>query len=63
MPIANIHILEGRNVEQKRHLIAEVTDAISRSLGADPSTIKVLLIEIPKENWATAGVTKAEEKI
>ncbi|WP_096201581.1 2-hydroxymuconate tautomerase [Bacillus sp. FJAT-45350] len=61
MPIAKIHILEGRSREQKQELIQEVTGAINRSLGANPEKIKVLLIEIPKDNWATAGVTKSEE--
>lgn len=31
MPIAQIHILEGRSDEQKETLIREVSEAISRS--------------------------------
>ncbi|RXI98301.1 4-oxalocrotonate tautomerase [Anaerobacillus alkaliphilus] len=61
MPIAHIHILEGRTREQKKDLIREVTLAISRSLQAPPEKVKVLVIEIPKDNWATSGITKAEE--
>ena len=63
MPIAHIHILEGRSREQKNKLITEVTDAISHSLNAPHEKIKVLLIEIPQENWATAGISKADESL
>jgi 4-oxalocrotonate tautomerase len=62
MPIVNIHILEGRTAEQKKTLISEVTKAVSRSLDSPPEKIKVLILEIPEENWATAGITKKEEK-
>jgi 4-oxalocrotonate tautomerase len=62
MPIVNIHILEGRTPEQKKTLISEVTKAVSRSINSPPEKIKVLLFEIPEENWATAGVSKKEEK-
>ncbi len=62
MPIAHIHILEGRTLEQKRELIKEVTFAISRSLMTPPEKVKVLLIEFPKDHWATSGITKTEEE-
>ncbi|SFE89626.1 2-hydroxymuconate tautomerase [Alteribacillus iranensis] len=61
MPIAHIHILEGRTTEQKKKLIEEVTGAIHSSIGADKSKIKILLHEIPEDDWATGGITKREE--
>ncbi|MDK2882619.1 MAG: 4-oxalocrotonate tautomerase, partial [Bacillota bacterium] len=33
MPIVQIDLLEGRTVEQKRQLVAKVTEAITESLG------------------------------
>ncbi|WP_261131899.1 2-hydroxymuconate tautomerase [Bacillus sp. Marseille-Q3570] len=63
MPIAQIHIIEGRTREQKCSLIKEVTEAIHRSTGADHDRIRVLLYEIPDENWAAGGVSKADEKL
>jgi 4-oxalocrotonate tautomerase len=62
MPIAHIHLLEGRSIEQKQELIQNVTQAISKSLKASPEKVRVLLIEIPEENWGTAGVTKAKSE-
>ncbi|MBP0727216.1 4-oxalocrotonate tautomerase [Bacillus sp. RG28] len=56
MPIIQIHILEGRSTELKRELISEVTDAVSRTLRSPRESIRVLLNEIPEENWGVAGV-------
>jgi 4-oxalocrotonate tautomerase len=36
MPIVNIYMYEGRSVDQKRKLAAEVTDAICRALDVGP---------------------------
>ncbi len=62
MPIAHIHILEGRDAEQKQKLIEGVTNAMCHTLHADRSKIKVLLHEVPKENWGSAGMTKRSEE-
>jgi 4-oxalocrotonate tautomerase len=43
MPIAQIHILEGRNDEQKETLIREVSEAISRSLDAPLTSVRVII--------------------
>ncbi|WP_404428543.1 2-hydroxymuconate tautomerase [Sutcliffiella horikoshii] len=60
MPITHIHLLEGRSIEQKQKLIQNVTQAISHTLGTAPEQVRVLIMEIPKENWGTGGVTKAQ---
>ncbi|MBS4174530.1 2-hydroxymuconate tautomerase [Bacillus sp. FJAT-49736] len=56
MPIVQVHLLEGRSKELKRKLISEITEAISRTLGNSPETIRVLLNEVPQENWGVAGM-------
>lgn len=55
MPLAQISILEGRSDEQKRAVIAEVTDALVRSLDAPPENVRVVINEVPKMNWGIAG--------
>lgn len=55
MPIAHIHIMEGRSDEQKEMLVEEVTSAISRSLDSPEMNIRVLIHEMPKQNWGIAG--------
>ncbi|WP_026690941.1 tautomerase family protein [Alteribacter aurantiacus] len=62
MPIAHIHILEGRTVEQKRNLIKEISVSLSENLEVSKDRVKVLLHEMPDENWGSNGISKGEEK-
>lgn len=55
MPIAHINIMEGRTDEQKERLVAEVTAAISRSVDAPEQNVRVLIHEVPKQNWGIGG--------
>jgi len=55
MPIAQINIIEGRSDEQKEALIAEVTDAIVRSLDAPKQSVRVIINEMPKQHFGIAG--------
>lgn len=55
MPIAQIHMLEGRTLKQKELLIEKVTIAIHEAVGAPIEHIRVLIQELPTENWGIAG--------
>ncbi|MFO7527836.1 MAG: 4-oxalocrotonate tautomerase [Marinobacter sp.] len=55
MPVAQINILEGRTDEQKEMLISEVTDAISRSLGAPVENVRIIITEMPKQHFGIGG--------
>jgi len=57
MPIAHVHILEGRTTEQKRAVIEKVTLALREALGAPPESIRVVIEEMPKENYGIGGVS------
>ena len=59
MPIIDISLLEGRPPERKAALIRELTDAAERVLGVPRASIRVLLREVPAENWGVGGETKA----
>lgn len=56
MPVVNIQIFQGRSVEQKRSLVAEVTEAICRSLSVSPDVVRILITDMPRENMGVAGV-------
>lgn len=60
MPIAQIQILEGRSPEQKRAAIEKVTQALHEALGAPPESVRVVILEVPKENWGIGGRTAKE---
>jgi 4-oxalocrotonate tautomerase len=56
MPVVTVELWEGRTVEQKRRLCKAITDAMVEHAGARPDGLHVIIHEIPKENWARAGV-------
>jgi len=55
MPIVQVEILEGRSVEQKRKMAAEVTEVISRTLECPQEAVTIMIRELPKEHLARAG--------
>lgn len=55
MPIAQLHILEGRTDAQKEGLIREVSEAIARALDAPLPSIRVIISEMPKAHFGIGG--------
>jgi 4-oxalocrotonate tautomerase len=60
MPIVHIEILEGRPASKKRALIEQVTQAVVNSLEVRPQQVRVLLREVPADQWAVGGVPMSE---
>lgn len=55
MPLVQVSILEGRTDEQKEVLIYELTEACCKAIGAPRETVRVLINEMPKQNWGIGG--------
>jgi 4-oxalocrotonate tautomerase len=55
MPTINVQMFEGRNVEQKRAFAKAVTEAACQTLGCSPESVDVIIQDVKKEDWATAG--------
>jgi 4-oxalocrotonate tautomerase len=55
MPLVTIKIIEGRTVEQKRGMAKDVTEAISKNIGAPPEKIMIDIVEYSREDLAQAG--------
>ncbi len=55
MPTFRIELFEGRTVEQKREFVQAVTKATCESLGVEPDSVDIILIDVKRENWATGG--------
>ncbi|MFC5138511.1 4-oxalocrotonate tautomerase family protein [Actinomycetospora rhizophila] len=49
-------VLEGRPVEQRHRLLAEVTDLIVGVLGVERSRVRGRIIQVPPDDWAIGGV-------
>lgn len=60
MPICQIHLLEGRTVEQKRLLIQKITEAMQEAIGVKPEAVRVILTEMPKEHFGIGGKSVGE---
>lgn len=58
MPIVEITLFEGRSPQQKLALMEKVTQAVVDSIDIKPEAVRVILREIPPENFAVGGVPK-----
>lgn len=55
MPIVQVNMIEGRTNEQKENLIAEVTQAVIKTLDAPQETVRVIINEMPKQHFGIGG--------
>ncbi len=62
MPIVHINMYPGRSVEAKKKLAVAVTDAFVKSLEIKPEAVRIIIHELPKENFATGGILASENK-
>ncbi|MCR6545528.1 2-hydroxymuconate tautomerase [Dehalobacterium formicoaceticum] len=61
MPVVQMEILKGRTLEQKRAMVKEVTEAITRTLTCPPEAVTIIIREMEKDEYATAGVLNADK--
>lgn len=61
MPIVQIYILEGRTTAQKRKLVSSVTAAICESIDVPAEKVKIIITDMPNNNYANAGVLVIDE--
>lgn len=45
----------GRTQEQKRELVAKLTDAFVETCGGNREGVWVVINEVPAENWGVGG--------
>lgn len=57
MPLAQITLTEGTTDDQKRKLLATITDAFEQSLGTPRDAVRVIISEVPTSAWAVGGVS------
>ena len=62
MPILQIHLIEGRTIEQKRALVEKVTQAVCETVNVTPEHVKIILLDMARHDYATAGVLKSDEQ-
>ncbi len=55
MPLIEVRLFEGRSAEVKQHLVEALTAESCRVLGVGPESVDIILTEVPRRHWATAG--------
>ena len=55
MAIVSVTIIEGREPEVKRELMARLTDAVVDVLGAEPRQVRVVINEVNDGDYAVGG--------
>ncbi|ADB69505.1 tautomerase [Listeria monocytogenes] len=60
MPFVTIQFLEGRTDDQKKALVSEVTEVVSKNLKAPKENIHVILEEMKKTDYGVGGVRKSD---
>lgn len=63
MPVVIVKITEGASKEQKKRVIAGITELLKVELGKNPETTHVIIEEIHPENWGLRGKTVEDIRI
>lgn len=62
MPLVEITIFEGRTHEQKQAMVKRVTEVLVDTLGTKQDCVTILIHDISKENWGTAGYLRSDKE-
>lgn len=60
MPIITVNMLEGRTIEKKRALVEKITEAVCEAVDAPADHVRIIINDMPTENYAVAGKLKAD---
>lgn len=62
MPTYHVEMMEGRTLDQKKKLVAELTRVSVEVLAVTPESVDVIITDIKRENWATGGKLWSEPR-
>ena len=63
MPVVEITLVAGRSPQELRAMISAVTTAVSETVAAPVSAIRVIIREVPTTHFAAGDVTIAERRL
>ncbi len=61
MPIIRVEMFSGRNRDQKRQLIKELTDSFVQTCGGALESVTVVITDVEKEDWGSGGELCADK--
>ncbi|MCM3061038.1 4-oxalocrotonate tautomerase, partial [Bacillus subtilis] len=62
MPTFNLQLFDGRTVDQQRAFVEAIPRVTCATLGCAPGSVDIILTDVKKENWATAGKLWSDER-
>ena len=62
MPIVRVEMWPGRTHSQKAELARAITEAMVTIAHTTPEATIVLFEDVPKENWAEAGILASDKR-
>jgi 4-oxalocrotonate tautomerase len=60
MPILRLEMHPGRTPDQKRNFVREATKVVVETLVCPPESVEIIITEVAKDAWATAGKLKSD---
>ena len=60
MPIIQVEMLKGRTIDQKREMVKEITEAVSRTANCSKEAVRVVIREMEFQNFGISGVLKCD---
>ena len=61
MPIIHVELVEGRTSEQKKQLGEAITNATVDIVKVPKEAVKVIFVDMKKDNFMEAGVMRSEK--
>lgn len=61
MPMIRVEMFPGRTADQKRALVKALTEAFVSTAGGTPQGVQIVLSEVEKSDWATAGILASDK--
>ncbi len=62
MPIVEVHVLEGKTVEQKRAMVKAVTEAICKTFEVTPDRVRIIIDDMKHHDFSIAGELTIDRK-
>ncbi|WP_416377874.1 tautomerase family protein [Auritidibacter ignavus] len=62
MPLISVTHASAISDEQARKLIRSLTEAYATTTGANPTSIQVLITNVPADRWGIGGQTLTQRK-
>jgi 4-oxalocrotonate tautomerase len=63
MPIVRIEMFEGRSLEKKRRLVAEIADLVAEVCEVSRDGVHVLIDEKSRDNWGRGGILHRDRTV